>query len=117
MILTLLNDADKSLKVDGSIIERTFRSRILSAVKIFLFWLAFAMGAVFVPVAHFVLVPTFLVLSIVMFVKEFSIRNNFELGSSINCLKCGSSLIFPKALPGNGRLSCRSCYQQYIIII
>jgi len=63
--------------------ERTLR--VLSGVG--MFW-ALALGGLFIPVAHFVLVPAFLIAGIVMGIKR-SHEDRRLLGISGTCPRCG----------------------------
>ena len=85
-----------------------------------LFW-ALALGGLFIPVAHFILVPAFLTAGIVMAIKRsredrrlaevrgpcprcgtqqvFKASGRFEPGRSLDCPACHGS--FALAVPGN----------------
>jgi hypothetical protein len=85
-----------------------------------LFW-ALALGGLFIPVAHFILVPVFLTAGIVMAIKRsredrrlaevhgpcprcgaqqvFKASGRFEPGRSLDCPACHGS--FALAVPGN----------------
>jgi len=112
-MLTQINNADQSIIITGHLVELNFSQRLTRALKKFLLLISITIAAVFIPVAHFVLVPVFLILSVYFFFKEFKIKQNLIITDSYNCLNCQSNLLIPKELDGNLRMNCKNCHQQY----
>lgn len=117
MILTALNNAEQTIYIDANLIPKTANSRFISALKKFGLLFLFATGSILIPVAHFVLVPAFLIASIVTFIKEIKIKNILVVNNEYQCLKCKNKLIMPKSLNSDLRLDCKNCYQQYKVTI
>jgi hypothetical protein len=113
MILTLINDADKFLEVEASTLLKSLQTRLVSALKKFTIFFLLAVGSVFIPIAHFVLVPCFLVAAIINLIKEFKVDNFLLVKGSYDCLKCGKNLVMPFSLNKELRIECKNCFQQY----
>lgn len=113
MILTPINDADHFITIEGNLENLSVSQRTKAALKQFLLFLAIAFGAIFIPVAHFVLVPVFLILSVFFALKEFNIKQNLIIKGTYLCFNCKNTLIIPKKLNNNRRVNCKTCYQQY----
>lgn len=82
-----------------------------------MFW-ALALGGLFIPVAHFVLVPVFLAAGIVMAVKRS--REDRRLAEVRGaCPRCGAEQTFP----GSGRfeqgksLDCPACHGTFALAL
>jgi hypothetical protein len=101
-------------RVTAVVIEQTPAQRLGRALAgLGMFW-ALALGGLFIPVAHFILVPTFVVTGIIVAVKraredrrlaqlrgacprcgaaqEFKPGGRFVTGRSVNCAKCHGTL-------------------------
>lgn len=61
--------------------------RLKKAVMKFAMFFAVALVSVFIPVAHFVLVPLFLLLSVVFFFLEFKKKYHF-VSENVPCIHC-----------------------------
>lgn len=113
MILTPINDADRFLTIDGKLEDLSVSQRTTTAFKKFFLFLGIAIASIFIPVAHFVLVPLFLILSVFFALKEFNIKQNLIIKGAYQCLGCQNVLTIPKKLDNNRRVNCKSCHQQY----
>jgi hypothetical protein len=101
-------------RVTAVVIEQTPAQRLgRTLAGLGMFW-ALALGGLFIPVAHFILVPTFLVTGIIVAVKraredrrpvqlrgacprcgaaqEFKVGGRFATGRSVDCPKCHGTL-------------------------
>lgn len=117
MILTLINNADRFLSIEGKLETLSTSQRVTEAIKKFFLFFFIALAAIFIPVAHFILVPLFLILSVFFSWKEFSIKQNLMIDNVYQCLNCKKDLVIPKKLNDNLRVNCKSCHQQYKLTI
>jgi hypothetical protein len=101
-------------QVTAVVIEQTPAQRLgRTLAGLGMFW-ALALGGLFIPVAHFILVPTFVVAGIIVAVKraredrrlvqlrgacprcgaaqEFKVGGRFATGRSVDCPKCHGTL-------------------------
>ncbi|MGH7368702.1 MAG: hypothetical protein ACREKQ_01285 [Candidatus Rokuibacteriota bacterium] len=82
-----------------------------------MFW-ALALGGLFIPVAHFILVPVFLVAGIVMAVKRSREDRRLALVRGA-CPRCGAE----QAFKGGGRfengrsLDCPACHGSFALAV
>ena len=67
-----------------------------NAAKTFGMWIAFTFAAVFVPIAHFFLVPTLFITSFVLGIEKFRERKRNDGGSG-ECPKCHQSFVIEKS--------------------
>jgi len=103
--------AATALVVEQSTAERVGRA----FVGLAMFW-AMAVGGLFIPVAHFVLVPTFLAAGIILAVKR-SREERRLLSVRGACPRCGAE----QAFKGGGRfapgksLDCPACHGTFTV--
>ncbi len=83
---------------EGQVIRRDFSGseRILRALKVGGILFGAAVLTVFVPVLHFVLVPLFLILSLVFGITTWLAKGEVISGE-VNCPSCGAKNVLRKA--------------------
>lgn len=106
----------KEAPLNGTITELTSRERWVQAFKrLGLFW-ALAVGSVPIPVAHLVLVPSFLFVGIVMFIVAFR-QTHVITEASFVCPHCGKpSEIKKHFFSGKTWYGCPHCQTQLRIV-
>ncbi len=115
MKLTLTSDQAKTTDIKATLHTLSKRERTLYAWKKFGVFFGLAILSVFVPVAHFVLVPTFLILSIVVGIKSYKIQARLEILENVQCLQCQEILPKQFLLGEEERIKCGHCFAQYAI--
>ena len=87
--------------------------RVMRAVKGFLMYFGLAIVSVFIPAAHFILVPLFLVTSFVALFLRLSQRN-LVVKAHGRCPDCGAEqeIDMPKSWHLPVETSCRSCQRR-----
>jgi hypothetical protein len=91
--------------VEGSVEVKYFSRelRLEKAIKTGVFCLLITALCILIPVAHFVLVPSGLILTPILALRQFRITNAI-IGASLTCAACGGELT---------RLSSRENYPLY----
>lgn len=95
------------------IIDRSLANRVARAVGSAAICFAFAFVCVFVPLAHFVLVPSFLVAGITLFVIR--LRENSSLAEVRGvCPRCREQRVFPASgrFRDKRSLRCNQCAEK-----
>lgn len=88
--------------------------RARNAFKKFLLFFVAALASVLVPVLHFVLVPVFMVLSLVMAYQEFRLSHRLVFQDGL-CAQCGNALKPHYLMGPDQRFRCDECGGQYFI--
>jgi hypothetical protein len=113
--LILSNDQSKVHELSAQWTTLTPKERLAYAAKKFSIFFALAIVSVFIPVAHFFLVPLFLILSLVVGFKSYAIRSRLDLGQQLKCHQCQSELKPSYLLGEELRIKCEKCFAQYAI--
>ncbi|MEY4616982.1 MAG: hypothetical protein RJB66_1942 [Pseudomonadota bacterium] len=116
MKMVLSNDADKFINLESTLIELSQRERLAFALKKWGFWFGLAIGSVFIPVFHFVLVPSFLLVAFIFGFKAFKVTQRIILTKEYLCMVCNKQLVFPDLFSPENPFSCTSCGQRYTFI-
>ncbi len=90
------------------------RVRLRKAAKSYFIFLGLAVGAVFVPILHLILVPGFLLLSIFMAVNAYV--DNVEIENiKLKCEKCHADIMLPSKRADQYPfwVKCPSCQTEY----
>lgn len=115
MKLILSSDQSKSCLLQGKLLETTIKERLSHARNRFLMFFALAIVSVFIPVAHFFLVPLFLLLAIVAGVKSYGLQYRLEISPQPPCFQCQTPLKPIYFLGQDLRIRCEKCFAQYSI--
>lgn len=115
MRLIVSNNADQFIECEILHETKSLLARLAFATREFLIWFLLAVVSIFIPVAHFVLVPVFLVVSLVRFKIGFDIKERIKAKSEVLCCTCKSVLVFPESLGRGSSLICVKCNQRYKI--
>ena len=113
--MILSHDQSKTSQLQGQLVATTIKERFALARKRFFIFFGMAIVSVFIPVAHFVLVPAFLLISIVVGIKSYGIRYRLELSPPPVCLQCNEPLKPTYFLGEELRIKCEKCFAQYSI--
>jgi hypothetical protein len=108
-------DADHECAATVEVVDLEFAERMKGALKkLGLFW-ALAFASVFLPVMHFVLVPTFFIVGIVQFYVTFQYTKVLR-DSQIVCPKCKAPFVLPaSAFNWPKRETCPQCKSPLLI--
>jgi hypothetical protein len=108
-------DADHESEASLDVQELTTSERTKGALKkLGLFW-AMAVGSIFLPVMHFVLVPTFFIVGIVQCSLTFQLTKILH-ESELTCPKCKSKFMLPaSAFNWPKREACPKCQSPLLI--
>ncbi len=117
MRLIVSNNADQFIELEAIFEEKTYFERLNFALKKFFIFFTLASVSVLIPVAHFILVPSFLIASIIGFKNAFKIRNRLKIIKSVACLSCQSELAIPEAFNTELSIDCAHCHQRYKVEI
>lgn len=117
MDLCVRSNDFKYTLVDGCIKDCSSKERwIFSLKKLFLFW-SLAGVSVFIPLAHFILVPTFLLAGAVSFILHFN-KTHIVRDLSFNCPKCQQKNSYAKKIflfRDEMRFYCTTCAEQLVV--
>jgi hypothetical protein len=113
--LILSNDQSKIHDLNAQWTALTPKERMNYAAKKFGIFFGLAIASVFIPVAHFFLVPLFLILSLVVGFKSYAIRYRLDLGQQLKCHQCQNELKPSYLLGDELRIKCEKCFAQYAI--
>lgn len=98
---------------DGTIIEKdiphgqfNFKMRVIRALKGFLFFFALGLLSILLPVIHFVLVPAFLIFSVVNFFWRLRQVSYVDLTHQM-CPQCQSPIKEKKVFQSLGDTQCK----------
>ena len=84
-------DLDKSSEANVEIVILTQGGRLFRAMKGLGICWAIAVFCVLIPILHFILVPLFLLIGIVMFLQQFGQKFYFASGS-VRCPSCQTDM-------------------------
>lgn len=88
------------------------QERLKRSAKIFLVFFALAFFSIFIPILHFVLVPGFLLASIISFIILFN-QSHFISLNEFKCPKCHGSLnqkdLYLKSINSSTKVFCGNC--------
>jgi hypothetical protein len=113
MRLILASDQSKNRELSARLKSLSPKEKMTYAAKKFFLFFGLAVISVFIPVAHFVLVPVFLLLAIVTGVRANAIKYKLELREDISCLKCEKTFPREFLLGKEMRLQCRHCFEHF----
>ncbi|MBY0316918.1 MAG: hypothetical protein K2Q26_15460 [Bdellovibrionales bacterium] len=114
LLLTLSNDATKSVEVEGEILIATWNERYRFGAQKMIFPLVLAIGSIFIPVLHFVLTPLLIVVVLISFWLGF--RNQWKLAvyKPAKCVSCRQTLDLPAYVANDRKAVCLHCTARYI---
>jgi len=113
--LILSNDQSKFIIIEFALSSLGSSEKMKNALKKFSILLLLAIGSIFIPVFHFILVPLFIILAFVFGYKAYSIQYNLHLGESCLCVQCKHPLKSQYFLNQEMRLNCEKCFSRYIV--
>lgn len=115
MVLILSSDQSQKIQLQSQPLALTVKERWLYASKKLSLFIGLTIASLFIPVFHFVLVPTLSLVSIFIFIKSLKMKHKIILSSQTNCLKCQKDLSAIYLLDDDFRIKCPHCYQSYLI--
>ncbi|MGE3975464.1 MAG: hypothetical protein AB7F59_13145 [Bdellovibrionales bacterium] len=115
MRIILTSDSSKFYLVESEITLLTKSQRLKNARKKFSVLLAAAVGSVLIPVLHFVLVPMFLILSIIVFVISYRVKYQFVLKDVHLCFICQTELPLTHMFREDFTIRCGQCLEFYTL--
>ena len=116
MKIVLSENQAKTFSIDSKVEPLSTRERIKLSSKAFLIFFGLAIISVFIPVFHFVLVPLFLLLSVLGGARNFfKIKYRVKFPLATPCLACQKNLQEEYFLSEDLRLACDSCLVTYFI--
>lgn len=113
MKLVVSNNAEEFILFEGIIEEKTKFDRIMFATGKLFMWLCMAGISVLIPIAHFILVPSFLIISIIAFKNGYRLNKTLVASSPCVCCKCKNTLSLPENINEDSSVSCENCFQRY----
>ncbi len=113
MRLILASNQSKNREIRARSISLSAKEKMTYVAKKFFLFLGLAVVSVFIPVAHFVLVPVFLLLTVVTAIKANAIQARLEISESVPCLKCEKPLASEYLLGKDPRIQCGQCFEHY----
>lgn len=109
-----LSDRDATGPFPAEIETLGFPSRLKSSLRYPPLFLLGAMLGAPIPVAHFVIVPSCLFLSVFSFVREIIKTHKFKKPFQVPCLKCGAAMPFKdEHVKWPLRFRCGQCWESY----
>ena len=90
------NDLDRQTKALLAIIPLKFKERLKFGAKSLAMSLGIALLCVFIPVFHFVLVPSAILVGLALFYRQFTFHE-LLLGGKVSCPQCQSEFELKKA--------------------
>lgn len=109
MKLVLSSDQDKNVQVEGSLAIMKPLERLRVAGKKFFLFLTLCLISVFIPIAHFFLVPFFLLIAFISFFSAYSQVYKLSIEKTYFCLSCKAKLVFPTKCSHEIRFHCAHC--------
>lgn len=108
----ITNNQGSESDIDVEVIHLTNKSRIIKSAQLFFIFALAAAASALIPVFHFVLVPTFIILSLV--VPVINLKNDKALtAQKIKCPKCKNPLVFKtKRFQDEIKTFCPACRSQ-----
>lgn len=113
MLLTLSSDHSKTISIRAHLVTLSSAIRLKKAFKKMLLCLGLAVFSIFIPVMHFILVPLFLILSLVIGLKVFYNKRSVQFDETCLCLSCNSPLAPSYPLSDDLKIKCEQCFAQY----
>lgn len=109
-----LSNRDANGPFPARVEELSFAARLKSSLRWPpLFFLGAVLGAP-IPVAHFVIVPSMLLLTVLSFTRQISKKHRFKDAFSVPCLKCGAPVPFKdEHVKWPLRFRCGHCWEAY----
>lgn len=115
MKIVLSNNTSKFLETASELTILPTKYRLLISFKKFIFFFLLALGTLFIPVLHFILVPLFLCVSVFMAVQTYKVKYKLYIENSTICLDCNVQLFKFYLLTDELKFKCASCGTQYLI--
>lgn len=115
MKLILSSDQEKWIEPEAELIKLRTDERFKIALQKFALFFALAIASIFIPVFHFVLVPAFLLISVVMGIKAYKIQYRLQIHKECLCVQCQAPLKTEFLLDEQRRLRCGNCFAHYLI--
>ncbi len=115
MKLILSNNMEKWLDVQAPLTAMSTTARFKYAAKKAGLFFGLALASLFIPVLHFVLVPTFLVVAFYMGYKSMKTKWTLHLPEKRNCVSCSQPLKPVYFLNDDRRVACDHCYCHYAL--
>ncbi|MCB0347444.1 MAG: hypothetical protein KDD37_01345 [Bdellovibrionales bacterium] len=108
----ITNNQGSENEVDVEVIHLTTKSRVIKSIQLCFGLLLMALVCVFIPVFHFVLVPTLIILAIVL--PFLNLKNDKALtAQKIKCPKCQNQVAFKtKRFQQEVKTFCPECRSQ-----
>jgi hypothetical protein len=113
MKLIVSNNANLFIPLDAVIKEKTKTERLSFAFKKFFIWFGIALGSIFIPIAHFILTPCFLIASAIAFRNGYNLNKKLFTSKPCFCQKCQKILIIPEHINEDTSITCDNCFQRY----
>jgi len=103
-------------RIEVEIIHLNTKARVVKSIQLFLGFLFLAALSILVPVMHFVLVPTLLLLAMIL--PFLNMKNDKALtAQNISCPKCKAKIHFKtKSFSNEVKNFCVACHTQVKII-
>lgn len=108
-----INNSSRYFDVEARVQEIPQNLRIKFAIRKFSMFFALAIASIAVPVFHFVLVPLFLVISVIIFFKYLKFKYELITEGVTHCLECSTKIDFNKSQDQDFRCECSKCYTRY----
>ena len=115
MKLVLSSDTSKLIQLPVTLQPLSQRERLRHAGKRFLIFLGLAVAALPLPVAHMILVPTFLFLAFFTSFKSFGVQYRVSLPENSLCPSCQKPLPQNHLLTDQLRLKCPECFAHLVV--
>ena len=115
MKLILSSDQNKFLQASVQLDKLASSERLKISLKKFALFFLIAMVSILIPVFHFVLVPLFLILSIIFAVKAYSTQYILKIQGACHCVECQQPMKTEFFLDDNLRLGCDKCFAKYLV--
>lgn len=115
--MKIVSNTGKALPLVQQAILLTFYQRLKYALKGASVYFLIALATVFIPVLHFLLVPLFLIISVVTGILRFGKTKSIDL-TNTNCPICSSDLKIAVLYfhQENLSLNCEECRSQFKLL-
>lgn len=115
MKLILSNDVSKFTLLQTTLHSLSSQERLRYAAKRFFVFFGLALVSLPIPVAHMILVPTFLFLAFFISVKSYAVKYQVKLPPQTACPACQKSLPSNHILTDDFRLKCPECFSHLFL--
>jgi len=115
MRLILASDQTKYLKPVAELIKLKTADRLKTSLQKFSLFFLLGIGSIFIPVVHFVSVPVFLALSLILGFKAYSTQYRLRFQGECHCIQCQHPLKNEILISEDLRLKCENCFVHYLI--